>query len=78
MQQMQTELGVQHGYSDHRPALSAIDAVAWGTPSIVKHLFLEVSYLAPDLLASLEPAELTAMVSASPVKLNLPFQVQAL
>lgn len=58
-------LGVRIGYSDHTLGIeAAIAAVAMGACLIEKHFTLDRSLPGPDHAASLEPAELKAMVSA--------------
>jgi N,N'-diacetyllegionaminate synthase len=65
MQQLQAELGVKVGYSDHTPGIEVpIAAVALGATLIEKHLTLDRRLPGPDHQASLEPAELKAMVTA--------------
>lgn len=57
--------GVAVGYSDHTPGIEvAIAAVALGATVIEKHLTLDRNLPGPDHKASLEPAELKAMVVA--------------
>lgn len=57
-------LGVKVGYSDHTPGIEVpIAAVALGATVIEKHFTLDRSLPGPDHRASLEPAELTAMVA---------------
>jgi N,N'-diacetyllegionaminate synthase len=57
--------GVQVGYSDHTRGFEvAIAAVALGATVIEKHLTLDRGLPGPDHQASLEPAELAAMVAA--------------
>lgn len=57
--------GVEVGYSDHTPGMeAAIAAVALGASVIEKHFTLDRSLPGPDHKASLEPAELKAMVTA--------------
>jgi N,N'-diacetyllegionaminate synthase len=57
--------GVQVGYSDHTAGIEvAIAAVALGASVIEKHFTLNRRMPGPDHTASLEPAELTAMVAA--------------
>lgn len=57
-------LGVKVGYSDHTPGIAIpMAAVALGATVIEKHFTLDRSLPGPDHLASLEPAELAAMVS---------------
>ena len=58
-------LGVAVGYSDHTRGIeAAIAAVALGAVVIEKHFTLDRDLPGPDHRASLEPAELTAMVAA--------------
>jgi N,N'-diacetyllegionaminate synthase len=58
-------LGVRVGYSDHTPGIEIpIAAVALGARVIEKHFTLDRNMEGPDHKASLEPGELTAMVSA--------------
>lgn len=53
------------GYSDHTPGIEvAIAAVALGATVIEKHFTLDRNLPGPDHKASLEPAELKAMVAA--------------
>lgn len=57
--------GVEVGYSDHTPGIEvAIAAVALGATVIEKHFTMDRSLPGPDHKASLEPAELVAMVAA--------------
>jgi N,N'-diacetyllegionaminate synthase len=57
--------GVQVGYSDHTLGIEvAIAAVALGATIIEKHFTLDRAMPGPDHKASLEPAELAAMVAA--------------
>jgi N,N'-diacetyllegionaminate synthase len=57
--------GTAFGYSDHTQGIEvAIAAVALGATVIEKHFTLDRSLPGPDHLASLEPAELAAMVAA--------------
>ncbi len=57
--------GVAVGYSDHTPGIEvATAAVAMGATVIEKHFTLDRTLSGPDHKASLEPAELKAMVSA--------------
>lgn len=57
--------GVAIGYSDHTQGIEvAIAAVALGASVIEKHFTLDRSLPGPDHKASLEPAELAAMVAA--------------
>ncbi|MFM2056568.1 MAG: hypothetical protein RLY71_953 [Pseudomonadota bacterium] len=65
MQSIATAFGVAVGYSDHTEGIEvAIAAVALGASVIEKHFTLSRSLPGPDHLASLEPDELKAMVSA--------------
>jgi N,N'-diacetyllegionaminate synthase len=58
-------LGVAVGYSDHTSGIEVtIAAVALGASVIEKHFTLDRALPGPDHQASLEPAELAAMVSA--------------
>ncbi len=58
-------LGVAVGYSDHTQGIEvAIAAVALGATVIEKHFTLDRNLPGPDHQASLEPAELAAMVTA--------------
>lgn len=53
------------GYSDHTPGITVpVAAVARGAMIIEKHFTLDKSMSGPDHKASLEPAELAAMVTA--------------
>ena len=62
---IQTALGVAVGYSDHTPGIEvATAAVALGATVIEKHFTLSRNLPGPDHQASLEPAELSAMVRA--------------
>lgn len=65
MQNIGQSFGVQVGYSDHTNGIEiAIAAVALGASVIEKHFTLSRSLPGPDHQASLEPAELKAMVLA--------------
>jgi N,N'-diacetyllegionaminate synthase len=65
MQSLHAALGVDVGYSDHTQGIEvAIAAVAMGASVIEKHFTLDRSLPGPDHQASLEPAELRAMVAA--------------
>ena len=58
-------LGVQVGYSDHTLGIEVpVAAVAMGATVIEKHFTLDRNIQGPDHRASLEPAELKAMVQA--------------
>jgi N,N'-diacetyllegionaminate synthase len=62
---IQAALGVAVGYSDHTPGIEvATAAVALGATVIEKHFTLSRNLPGPDHQASLEPAELSAMVRA--------------
>ena len=62
---IQDELGVAVGYSDHTLGIEIpIAAVALGAVIIEKHFTLDRTLPGPDHSASLEPHELTSMVSA--------------
>lgn len=77
--------GVTVGYSDHTPGIEvAIAAVALGAAVIEKHFTLDRNLPGPDHQASLEPAELAAMVASirhieaalgSPVKAPSPSEL---
>jgi N,N'-diacetyllegionaminate synthase len=65
MQSIHTAFGVEVGYSDHTQGIEvAIAAVAMGATVIEKHFTLDRYLPGPDHQASLEPAELKAMVVA--------------
>jgi N,N'-diacetyllegionaminate synthase len=65
MQSIHTAFGVAVGYSDHTQGIEvAIAAVALGATVIEKHFTLDRTLPGPDHQASLEPAELKAMVTA--------------
>jgi N,N'-diacetyllegionaminate synthase len=65
MQSIHAAFGVAVGYSDHTPGIEvAIVAVAMGASVIEKHFTLDRNFPGPDHKASLEPAELKAMVTA--------------
>lgn len=62
---MKDKLGVKVGYSDHTPGIEIpIAAVALGASVIEKHFTLDRNMEGPDHRASLEPAELKAMVKS--------------
>jgi N,N'-diacetyllegionaminate synthase len=62
---MGAALGVEVGYSDHTEGIEvAVAAAALGARVIEKHFTLDRSLPGPDHRASLEPAELAAMVAA--------------
>lgn len=65
MQSIQAAFGVAVGYSDHTQGIEvATAAVAMGATLIEKHFTLDHTLPGPDHQASLEPAELKAMVVA--------------
>lgn len=65
MQSIHAAFGVAVGYSDHTQGIEvAIAAVAMGATVIEKHFTLDRNLPGPDHQASLEPAELKAMVAA--------------
>ena len=65
MQTMCRALALPVGYSDHTPGIEvAVAAVAMGACVIEKHYTVDQTLPGPDHRASLEPAELKAMVSA--------------
>ena len=65
MQSIHVAFGVAVGYSDHTKGIEvAIAAVAMGATVIEKHFTLDRNLPGPDHQASLEPAELKAMVAA--------------
>lgn len=65
MNTIQNELGVKVGYSDHTLGIEVpIAAAALGATVIEKHFTLDRSMPGPDHIASLEPLELSMMVSA--------------
>ena len=65
MLSIERELGVKIGYSDHTLGIEIpIAAVAMGASVIEKHFTLDRNMDGPDHKASLEPSELTAMVTA--------------
>jgi N,N'-diacetyllegionaminate synthase len=65
MQSIHAAFGVAVGYSDHTSGVEvAIAAVAMGATVIEKHFTLDRNLPGPDHQASLEPAELKAMVTA--------------
>lgn len=62
---MKEALGLQVGYSDHTNGIEVpIAAVALGACVIEKHFTLDKTMEGPDHKASLEPAELKAMIAA--------------
>jgi len=65
MQSMAREFGVTVGYSDHTDGIEVpVAAVALGAQVIEKHFTLDRHMEGPDHKASLEPAELSAMVKS--------------
>lgn len=65
MLSIKESLGLAVGYSDHTKGIEVpIAAVALGACVIEKHFTIDRSLPGPDHLASLEPDELNAMVSA--------------
>lgn len=65
MDTMAAAFGLPVGYSDHTLGTAvALAAVARGAVVIEKHLTLDRALPGPDHLASIEPAEFTAMVEA--------------
>lgn len=65
MQTLHRELGVRVGYSDHTTGIEvSVAAVALGAAVIEKHFTLDRNMTGPDHQASLEPAELKALVKA--------------
>ena len=65
MQSIHAAFDVAVGYSDHTEGIEiAIAAVAMGASVIEKHFTLDRTFPGPDHQASLEPAELKAMVTA--------------
>jgi len=65
MQTLATEFGVAVGYSDHTDGIEVpVAAVALGALVIEKHFTLDRNFEGPDHKASLEPAELRAMVKS--------------
>lgn len=65
MQSIHSAFGVAVGYSDHTQGIEvAIAAVALGATIIEKHFTLDRNLPGPDHKASLEPAELKAMITA--------------
>ncbi len=65
MDTLAREFGLTVGYSDHSEGITIpIAAVARGATLIEKHFTLDKTLVGPDHRASLEPDELTAMISA--------------
>jgi N,N'-diacetyllegionaminate synthase len=66
MIEMRDAFGLEVGYSDHTAGIeAAIAAVALGAVVIEKHFTLDRTMRGPDHAASLEPSELSALVSSS-------------
>ncbi|RAU23548.1 N-acetylneuraminate synthase [Paramagnetospirillum kuznetsovii] len=64
MDSLAQAFGVRVGLSDHTPGIAvALAATARGATVIEKHFTLDRSLPGPDHQASLEPAELTAMIT---------------
>jgi N-acetylneuraminate synthase len=64
MDTMAARFGLPVGYSDHTPGITIpVAAVARGAVVIEKHVTLDRRLPGPDHVASIEPSELTAMVS---------------
>jgi N,N'-diacetyllegionaminate synthase len=65
MQTIRDRFDVSVGYSDHTPGIEVpVAAVALGARLIEKHFTLDRNMEGPDHKASLEPAELKAMITA--------------
>jgi len=65
MASIRREIGVKVGYSDHTQGIEVpVAAAALGAEIIEKHFTLDKAMEGPDHKASLEPAELKAMVKA--------------
>lgn len=65
METLRSTFGTSVGYSDHTLGIEvAIAAAAMGADVIEKHFTLDKTLPGPDHVASLEPAELSALVSA--------------
>jgi N-acetylneuraminate synthase len=65
MDTLQQAFGLKVGYSDHSPGVSvAIAAAARGAVVIEKHFTLNRNLPGPDQQASLEPADLKAMIKS--------------
>lgn len=61
---MRAAFGLPVGFSDHTPGIAiTLAAVARGATVVEKHLTLDRTMPGPDHVASLEPAELKAMVA---------------
>lgn len=65
METLRRTFGTRVGYSDHTQGIEvAIAAAAMGADVIEKHFTLDKTLPGPDHVASLDPAELSALVSA--------------
>ncbi len=65
MNQLEKELGLSIGFSDHSQGISAsIAATGMGATVIEKHFTLDKGLPGPDHVASLEPSELIMMVES--------------
>lgn len=65
METLRRSFGTAVGYSDHTPGIEvSVAAVALGATVIEKHFTLDRNLPGPDHRASLEPAELQALVEA--------------
>jgi N-acetylneuraminate synthase len=65
MHTLRSAFGLPVGYSDHSAGIHvSIAAVAMGATIIEKHFTLDKTLPGPDHVASLEPAELTAMIKS--------------
>lgn len=65
METMRKRFGVDVGYSDHTPGIEVpVAAAAMGAVVVEKHFTLDRNMEGPDHKASLEPEELTTMVTA--------------
>ena len=65
MLSMKSAFGLKVGYSDHTQGIEvAIAAVALGATLIEKHFTLDRNFPGPDHKASLEPTELSAMITS--------------
>lgn len=63
MDTLRAAFGLPTGFSDHTPGIAApLAAVARGASIIEKHFTLDRNLPGPDHVASVDPAELTAMV----------------
>ncbi len=65
MEAMGKTLGLPYGYSDHTKGIEvAVAAVAMGATVIEKHFTLDKTMEGPDHKASLEPQELSELITA--------------